>query len=234
MAWTISNINDGITYLNSDSNSIITKICLLYSEMSGWTIYITSLKHRDKLEAAIKNSDLPKGCISIGFTSERPHRIQTGDKNLLISFMKIVKSITENFEEIESDLSQKLDIRLTMPISHGEENLEIDLTSFDVYKKAVQEYIEYGNTPNNISKKILLDRVTSLNPTELEMLYDNILCIMPQDQLGDSILRMEEWFRFLTNPLTGRQKNCLDNVKKRADEFLDLFPAQHFHIQKNP
>lgn len=45
---------------------------------------------------------------------------------------------------------------------------------------------------------------------------------MPQDGFSESITLINEWIQFFSNPFAGKQKNSIDEIKKRADQFLPL------------
>lgn len=121
--WAILSVNNGTQYLNSNPDSTIQKIHLSLSQNGDRVIYVTasSPEHRRELDTMIRNARLPANNIMIGISPEMPHRLQSANISILANFMKIVKPLSVNFEEIEPDISQMLGIDLhqeyVMPIS---------------------------------------------------------------------------------------------------------------------
>lgn len=122
MEWTISDINNDKQYSNTNPSSAIKKINLAHSQNGDRVISVTvPLEYKVEFELALINSRFPMNRVKIGFTPERPHRIQSTNISLLANFMKIVKSLAENFEMIEQNISQTLGVDLhqeyTIPAS---------------------------------------------------------------------------------------------------------------------
>ncbi len=109
---------------------------------------------------------------------------------------------------------------------------QLSIFSVKVTPEIVLTYIEDGLLPIDKSLKKLLDEVTTLSDKEKHALYNAIPMTMPQDSYGESIVRCEEWYNFLSNPLAPQPLNLLDKVKQRAEEIYAVLPDYELIFSK--
>lgn len=119
--WTVSNIMTGTTgdlinYRIANPDSIINKITLGKNEgRSSWIIqaYAYTPEHKQAFQAAITASGFPQNWIKI-YDREpgQPFTLLFGNTATMANFLKIIKPLTQHFEDIEAEIYQKLNIDL--------------------------------------------------------------------------------------------------------------------------
>lgn len=118
--WIKSTFNgsgtESMDYRTADAGSIINRISLYKEErINSWTVkvFTNTPDHKQLLQTAIATSILPPNWITLDdMDTGLPFALRYASTAMIANFIKTIKPLTQRFEDIEAEISQKLDIDL--------------------------------------------------------------------------------------------------------------------------